>query len=142
MWRLATMTPLGISISPHGPDKIQPGVPSISPDWRITLGIPSFLVSVRDISTCVSLRKGPRSAMFSKVPFGPLTVTRSWHRYCPGWLNSLIKCGLLPFPNNFSKSSCEICRCLAEVSIGILMLIYYNTPSICYLYMSVRHPVA
>ena len=23
MWRLATMTPLGISISPHGPDKIQ-----------------------------------------------------------------------------------------------------------------------
>ena len=36
MWRLATMTPLGISISPHGPDKIQPGVPSISPDWRIT----------------------------------------------------------------------------------------------------------
>ena len=26
MWRLATMTPLGISISPHGPDKIQPGV--------------------------------------------------------------------------------------------------------------------
>ena len=60
--------PLGISISPHGPDKIQPGVPSISPDWRITLGIPSFLVSVRDISTCVSLRKGPRSAMFSKVP--------------------------------------------------------------------------
>lgn len=54
MWRLATITPLEISSSPSGPLRMQPGVPSISPDWRMIPGMPSFLVSVRESSICVS----------------------------------------------------------------------------------------
>ena len=49
MWRLATITPLGSSMLPLGPFRMQPGEPARSPDCRMTVGIPSFLASVTEI---------------------------------------------------------------------------------------------
>ena len=41
------------------------------------LGIPSFRLSVTETSTWVLERQGPRTITFSKLPFGPTTVSRS-----------------------------------------------------------------
>lgn len=60
-------------ICPKGPDNVQPGVSVVSPDCLISPGIPIFRVSVRESSTWVSDRNGPRTAMLSKEPFGPVT---------------------------------------------------------------------
>lgn len=60
MCLLATITPSFISISPQGPTILHPGVPAISPDSLITIGIPSERASVAESSTCVAGRTGPR----------------------------------------------------------------------------------
>ena len=52
---------------PGGPDEGAAGVPSRSPDWRITLLIPRRRASVTEISTWVSFRQGPRITTFRTV---------------------------------------------------------------------------
>ena len=119
IWRFATITPWSNSTLPHGPTSVHPGVPAVSPDWRIIPGIPSFLESVIEISTWVSPRKGPRTATLSNAPFGPRTSRRSSQANCPGWLSSDLNVSSFPSPNNISKSSRHRWMCLALVSIGI-----------------------
>ena len=130
MWRFAAITPQEISTSPAGPTNLHPAVPSISPDSLINALIPNDLASVKETSTWDWARVGPKIDIFVS-PFGPITVTFSWQANCPGCDKSFLFVKTYPLPNKVSKSACDKCTCLAEVSTKIVFPIKY--PPITYL---------
>ena len=69
---------------PFGPTRRQAPLPSISPDSRMGAATPIARASVKDSSTCVALRTGPRILTPVNVFFGPTTSTRSLQANCPG----------------------------------------------------------
>ena len=79
---------------------------------------PSVRASVADTSTCVCPRGGPRIATFGKVPFGPMRVTRSSDRYCPGWDSGRFGVSSYPGPNRCSTSSGDRWTCRPDASAG------------------------
>ena len=63
----------------------------MSPEMRTGGATPRATASVRDSSTWLSPRSGPRMTTFWKLPLGPVRVTRSAQANCPGWLRSLTR---------------------------------------------------
>lgn len=68
-----------------------PGVPSMLPEIRTGGVTPSATASVRETSTWLSPRSGPRITTFFSSPLGPARVTRSAQANCPGWLKSFTR---------------------------------------------------
>ena len=66
-------------------------MPAMSPDRRTGGVIPRATPSVREISTWLSGRSGPRITTLGMLPLGPSKVTRSAQANCPGWDSSFTR---------------------------------------------------
>src|SRR5690606_29742667 len=101
------------------PCRMMPGVPSRSPESRMGGIRPSVYPSNREISTCVSLRAGPRMRTRLMRPFGPIRSTVSRQAYCPGCDRSLSLVKAFGEPNNRSIAFGDKCTCRLETPMGI-----------------------